>query len=368
MWIFAIAAVLGFQSCATVPVIYHGDDTSRVDFAAVVAEFPEYKNSALPQDITPLIQQNILAETARQRSTALSGPKPAAVDDFTYRVGINDILFITVWDHPELSHTGANAATEKLRGSVISTDGTIFYPYVGTVEVLGLTVEQIRAKLTKLLAVTIEKPQLEVKVSEFRSQKAFVGGEVLNPGTQKISDIPLTLLDAVNNAGGATDMADLDNASLTREDKVYKLSLKELFASGNQALNVELLDGDILTIPDISESKYYVLGHVANPIHKEMSNTSKNLFDAIEEAGGVKSISEASLHPPIHYFIIRGTDEGTLVFHLDQKATDSLIVKNNFQIIADDIIFVSSERRSKWDIVYKQILQYTSLLNQKEAL
>jgi len=367
VWILAVYTILILQSCTKDKAISLGDDINRVDFAAVVARFPEYSNGPLPQDITPLIQRNILAETERLRSAALSGSKPAAVDDSSYRVGINDILHITVWDHPELSYNESSSNSEEIRGSVVSTDGTIFYPYVGTMEVFGLTVENIRTKLTKLLSATIEKPQLEVRVSDYRSQKAFVGGEVLRPGMQKISDIPLTLLDAVNNAGGATDMADLNNASLTRQEQVYKINLAELFASGNKDLNIELLDGDVLTIPDIADSKYYVLGHVTNPVHKEMSNVSKTLFDAIEEAGGIKPVSNDSLHPPIHYFIVRGTDQGPLVFHLDNKATDSLIVMNNFQILADDIVFVTSERRSKWNLVYKQILEYANLLKEKNV-
>ncbi len=367
VWILAISAIFSLQSCAKVPVIYLGDDVNRVDFAAIVAEFPEYRNTPLPQAITPLTQQSIAAETARLRSAALSGPKPAADDDSSYRVGINDILYITVWDHPELSYNEPNTASEGLRGSPVSTDGTIFYPYVGTLEVLGLSVEQIRTKLTSRLSATIENPQLEVQVLDFRSKKAFIGGEILNPGMQKISDVPLTLLDAINNAGGTSEMADLNNASLTRQNKVYKLNLNELFESGNRDLNITLVDGDALTIPNIRESKYYVLGHVTTPVHKEMSNDSKNLFDAIQEAGGVKPVNGNTLHPPIHYFIIRSTGNGTLVFHLDQKAADSLIVMNNFQIFADDIVYVSSERRSKWNLVYKQILEYASSLNKKNA-
>jgi len=345
VWVLTFSFVLSLQSCARVPVIYHGDDNTRVDFAAVVANFPEYKNAPLPQDITPLTQQNILAETARQRSAALSSPKPTVVGDSRYRIGVNDILHITVWDHPELSYNAADKTPENLKGSVVSIDGTIFYPYVGTVEVLGLTVEQIRMRLTKLLSATIEKPQLEVRVSDYRSQKAFVGGEVQTPGMQKISDIPLTLLDAINNAGGASDMADLDNASLTRRGEVYKLNLNELFTSGNKDLNVDLLDGDVLSIPNITESKYYVLGHVTNPIHKELSNINKMLFDAIEEAGGVKPVNEDSLHPAIHYFVVRGTNNGP-----------------------DDIVYVTSERPSNWNLVYQQILQYANIPNQNKAL
>ena len=368
-WAFALIAILGLQSCA-VPVIYYDDDTSGVDFAAVVATFPEYENVPLPHEIIPLTQKTISIETKRLRTTALSSPKPASATDSRYHVGTSDILYIVVWDHPELSNVNTNSkdVSEELRGSVVSTEGNIYYPYIGSVNVAGLTVDQIRTKLTKLLSATIEKPQLEVRVSEYRSQKAFVGGEVLNPGMQKISDIPLTLIDAINNAGGATEMADLSKASLTRHGKLYKLNLSELLVTGNKALNVDLLDGDIFSIPSVLESKFYVLGDVANPVHEKMSTINKKLSEVISDAGGAKRINEESIRSSVQYFVLRSTENGTLIFHLDQKAADSLIVSNSFEVIADDIVFVSSANRSSWNLVYQQLIQYANRLDEIKAM
>ena len=90
-WAFALIAILGLQSCA-VPVIYYDDDTSGVDFAAVVATFPEYENVPLPHEIIPLTQKTISIETKRLRTTALSSPKPASATDSRYHVGTSDIL------------------------------------------------------------------------------------------------------------------------------------------------------------------------------------------------------------------------------------------------------------------------------------
>jgi len=175
---------------------------------------------------------------------------PAKEDYSQYRVGARDVLTITVWGHPELTIPAGEFRNAEAAGNVVGEDGTIFYPFAGVVQAAGRTVEEIRDDLIGKLSTYIENVQLDVRVAAYRSQRAYIVGEVAQPGIQTVKDIPLTVLEAINNAGGVTAEADLRNITLTRDDKTYSINLLSLYEGGNTSQNVLLQHGDVLNVPD----------------------------------------------------------------------------------------------------------------------
>ncbi len=136
-----------------------------------------------------------VSEKTKERVKELA--KEFSIDPGAYIIGIGDVMMVTVWDHPELTiPTGGQRPAEE-DGHRVSSKGTIFYPYVGIVDVAGKTTEQIREILTDRLSKYIRKPQLDVRVVGFNSQKVQVAGAVERPDSYPITDVALMLSDAL---------------------------------------------------------------------------------------------------------------------------------------------------------------------------
>ncbi|OQK17892.1 sugar transporter [Methyloprofundus sedimenti] len=275
-----------------------------------------------------------------------------------YRVGPRDILTITVWDHPELTIPAGSFRSAEAAGNVVGEDGNFYYPYVGVVKAAGKTVEEIRTELSAKLSKYIERVQLDVRVTTYRSQRAYIVGEVKQPGIQLVRDIPLTVLEAINNAGGVTSEADQRSITLSRDDKTYNINLLALYEGGDIRQNVTLQHGDVLSVPDRQFNKIFVLGDTGigglgsqRSRSVYMNKGRMTLTEAISEAGG--PTQDAS--DPARIFIFR-TDLGEpKIYHLDAKSPDALLLGERFPLQPRDIIFIDRAEGIRWNQIINQI-------------
>ena len=196
--------------------------------------------------VSPLAGEPALADTARAtddvRASAVS-PQFSA----DYRIGVDDVLQVSVWRNEDLSVTVP-----------VRPDGKISVPLVGDVTAGGRTPEEVGATIEEMLAAYVRDPKVAVILTELRSHE-FLSRVRVTGAVRKPISIPyrqgMTVLDAVLEAGGVNEFANSNRTKLYRKNgggsaQAFDVKLKSLLEKGELATNWPVEPGDVITVPE----------------------------------------------------------------------------------------------------------------------
>ena len=252
-----------------------------------------------------------------------------------YIIGEGDLLRIMVYDHQDL--------TTEAR---VSGDGKITFPLIGEVAVSDQTVAAAERTIARLLEDGfIVRPQVSILITEFKSKKVTVLGEVAKPGVVILRGT-YTLMEAISDAGGVTQNAgdtiyiqrkifrgggdrkvspEIKNALagiVEKEEVTVLVDTKKLFEEGDASVNTPVQDGDSIYVP--KAAFVYVNGEVRTPGAYKITK-GLTVLKSITLAGGfTPKASERRTK------IIRNTDKGEV----------TIKAKMDDLVMPDDIVFV----------------------------
>jgi len=309
------------------------------------------------------LDQKIISRIPRVRKIPSTPARARGTGGYNYRIGPQDILSITVWDHPELTIPAGEFRSPTAAGHKVDNQGYFFFPFAGRVKASGRTTEQVRMDLQQKLAKYITNPQVGVSIAAYRSQRAYISGEVLKPGVFEINDTPLTVRDAIAKAGGLrnlvrdTSREAAEYALLARHNKQKILiDLDALLRKGDERQNYVLRGGDALHIAERDRNeKVFVMGEVKKPGTIRLNRFDVSLAEALSDAGG---INEDTANPQ-GIFVVRKErpqDKLATVYQLQLNGVHSMLLAEQFTIRKRDIVYVTAAPISRWNRVINQIL------------
>lgn len=294
---------------------------------------------------------------AARAPTAYAPAKSA--DPYRYRLGAGDTLLVSLFVPDVTGQEGLKriipqpqALPEENRFE-LDENGNINLPFAGIVSVGGLTLADAQMRIKDKLLHYFRSPQLDVSIKDFSARKAVLTGEFKEPKELVLTRQPLTLLAAIEAAGGTTESADLDSALLERADGTrMPVDLYALLEQGDRRYNVTLQDGDQLHLPRNHGNKIFVTGEAMEPKSIVLDNKQATLTGVLTE---VKGLNPKTADPSAVY-VLREAAGGTQIYQLNLEEAQGYIYGNRFYMQPLDVVFVGSRGVTDWSRFVEQLL------------
>ena len=366
-WPALAIATAWLTGCAYAPGLSMGQQLNTINHQSHTTE-ADGQDAAPAGALVSITPDLLQRQRAAQPTDIGQDVKSLFGEAGAYTIGAGDVLNIVVWDHPELiiaaagssSAVDAASLTSVGNGYNVSPEGLIQFPYVGQVKLGGMTEYQARDLLTRRLAKYIKDPQITVRIQSYRSGRVYIDGEVRIPGLQAINDLPMTLPEAINRAGGFTANADRSRVAVSRDGNTTSVNFQQLSALGINPNQILLRRGDLLHVHHRDESKVFVMGEVTRPLAQPLRNGRLTLNEALGEAGG---LNPTSADPRQIYVVRSGGQEPAKVFHLDAQSPMAYALAEGFELRSHDVVYVDPVPLVRWNRVISLILPSAQAVN-----
>jgi len=269
-------------------------------------------------------------------------PQLLAAPAEPYRFGAGDVISIELAGVPESASR-----------TFVTPDGMVYYDLAGGIKAEELTIPELTAQLRKKLAPYYRNPSVSVTLSEVKSKRYWLLGNVAEPGIYPLGQ-PTTLIDAISagkgiltsRATGTTiEMADLARSLIIRDGAPLPVNFEALVHKGDMSQNIYIRSGDFIYLPSVSNQEVFVLGAVKNPRAVGLSGRM-GVVGAMADAGGPI--------PGAYYqqmLLVRGnlTKPRVAVFNYNDLVTGKL---PDFPLQPGDVIWVPN---SPWQRLEKYL-------------
>ena len=436
VWCIGLMALLA--GCGTAyqsPVVRDGvNDATRVRVVAMnsestlLANRSKYRPKTLPAIFSTTsgapgglrgagaVPEAPLGPEGRPR--ALETRLPPDFQNGPYVLGVGDVVLLAT---PQTASTveelsGLIAAQNSRQGYTVQDDGAIAIPNVGRVRIAGMTIDEAEAELFQRLVENQIDPTFSLEVTEFKSQRASIGGAVANPTVAPITLTPLFLEQALTAAGGITaDDQDFASIRIYRDGTLYQIPLTE-FYSRSGIPKIKLKDGDAVFVDTeynldraqayfqqqiqlagfraaqrqaavqelqtevsfrraaldeargnfltreqlgaVKRDYVYVTGEVGKQTRFALPfEQQASLADALFEGAGGIPLKTGSVG---HIYVLRASRDprefgAVTAWHLDARNAANFALAAQFEMRPDDVVFVAEQPVTRWNRVITQI-------------
>lgn len=240
----------------------------------------------------------------------------------------------------------------------VDSKGTISLPYVGRERVTDMTPTDVETLIRKKLKGITTDPQVQVALTGDLSGSVLVAGAVKTPGRFSALQGPLTLLDAINRAGGALLEPHLIRVVVRTGQKSYEYNYQDLLSGKNQ-----VVPPGAEVVLERARKRFVAMGAVGDPGLHDLPSNNVSLLEVL---GAVKGLAEIKADAA-GVFVFRLLDDSETsadpngvkaeVFRLNLKEPQAMFLAKQFLVQPEDAIYVTNAAVYEWQKIISPIVQ-----------
>jgi len=174
----------------------------------------------------------------------------------------------------------------------VKLDGTILFPEIGSVSVIGLSFEEVKKKLSDIIKLSYIGVDIDVSLQNLSAKKITIVGAVKTPGTYLVNPFS-TITSVLAYSGGISEIGSLRDIKLIRNNKeVFSFDLYDLLIKGDRSKDLTIEAGDTILINSASQF-IEIKGAVNRPAIYEILE-GETLEDIVDFALGFEQTANQS--------------------------------------------------------------------------
>lgn len=265
----------------------------------------------------------------------------------TRRVAPGDTLTVTIWTNEENSLlTAGEQRFVTLPPVRVSSSGTVFLPYVGTVRVGDMAPETAREQIEARYLAVSPTAQVQVTQSEGRLNTVSLVSGVNSPGSYPLADSAMSVTGLIAQGGGVPPSMNNPQVRLQRGDTTYGIAMERLIADPTR--DATLRGGDRVFV--VADDRHFIaLGASNTQALLPLKDEGTTALEALAQMGGLNN-NRAN---PQGMLVLRhypqnalradggGPSHDRMIFTLDLTTADGLFSAGQFTIAPDDLVYVT---------------------------
>jgi polysaccharide biosynthesis/export protein len=250
-------------------------------------------------------------------------------------IGAGDVLKVRIWESGAPTIFVANGG--DLGEVVVDERGRLYLPYVGSLQVAGRTIGDVRAEVSRRLTTMVRNPQVDIRPGELRSKLVSVQGNAAKAGTYAIERGRTRIGELLGEIAPDLKNPEMLEVTVRRDGRTGNVRLADIHR--NPALDIALKPGDSIVLNELVEH-VTVLGAAGVQGQVRIAERDYSVTDILGQARGLNEDAA----DPRAVFLVRAEPGAATptVYQFEMRRPETVALASRFIVRDKDAILISN--------------------------